>query len=186
MSAEQVLSNCATDFGKAIEHLRHEYAKLQVGRANPAVVEGLMVDVYGAPQPIKNIANISVPEPRSLAIQPWDKGNLVGIEKAIAHSGLGLNPMNDGAAVRINIPPLTEERRADLSKVVKKLAEEAKIAVRNARQDAINKFKQLKNDNQLTEDDVRSYEKKLQDKVDSSNSEIDSLSKGKENDVMTV
>jgi ribosome recycling factor len=186
MSVDQVMQGAVQNFDKVIEHLKQEFVKLQVGRANPAMFEGLMVDVYGSMQPIKAIASISVPEPRSLAIQPWDKGNLMHIEKAIANSGFGLNPLNDGVLLRINIPPLTEERRSDLAKIVKKLAEDARIALRNARHDAHNKFKQMKGDGDLTEDDVRGAEKKLQDKVDQFNSSIDSLAKGKENDVMTV
>jgi ribosome recycling factor len=186
MSVDQVMQGVIKDFEKNIEHLKQEFVKLQVGRANPAMFEGLMVDVYGTMQPIKALASISVPEPRSLAIQPWDKSNLAHIEKAISQSNFGLNPVNDGLVLRINIPPLTEERRTELTKVVKQLAEEAKIALRNVRQDAHNKFKQMKNDGDLTEDDVRSAEKKLQDKVDTFNGSIDSLSKGKESDIMTV
>jgi ribosome recycling factor len=181
-----VISQADQDFSKAIDRLKSEFARLQLGRANPSLVENVPVDVYGVSQPIKAIASISVPDPRTIQIQPWDKGNLAAIEKGIVGTGLGLNPVNDGIVVRISIPPLTEERRSELTKHVRQLAEEARISVRNSRQEANNKFKQMKSDGDITEDDLRNYEKKLQEKVDDVNKQIDELSKTKENDVMTV
>lgn len=186
MTVEEAMSKAVADFQKAIGHLKDEYGRLQVGRASANLVENVPVDVYGASQPVKALANISIPDPRTIQIQPWDKSNLAPIEKAIVGIGTGLNPVNDGNVVRINIPPLTEERRKDLVKTVKKLAEEARISVRNGRQDAHNAFKRLKNENELTEDDVRMYEKRLQEKVDKANEDIAEVAKGKEDDVMTV
>ena len=186
MSVEQAISKAGEDFKKASKHLLDEFARLQVGRASAALVENIPVDMYGSSQPIKAVASISIPEPRSIMIQPWDKGALAAIEKGIVGIGTGLNPVNDGICVRINIPHLTEERRIELTKHVKKLAEEAKIVVRNSRQDAHNAFKQMKSDNEITEDDLRDADKKLQSKVDDVNAEIDKFTKSKEQDVMTV
>ena len=185
-SMDNTIAQAVQDFQKAIEHLKNEFTRLQVGRANASLVESVNVDVYGVSQPVKAIATISIPDPRTIQIQPWDKSNLAPIEKAIVGIGTGLNPVNDGICVRIAIPPLTEERRVDLTKHVKKLAEEARITVRNSRQDAHNAFKKLKGDGDFTEDDLRDADKKLQGKVDDVNKQIDDLAKSKEDDVMTV
>lgn len=186
MSVDQVINAIVLDFEKAIVHLKDGFARLQIGRANPALVENVPVLMYGVSQPLKALASITTPDPRTIVIQPWDKNALAPIEKGIVGTGLGFNPVNDGVVVRISIPSLTEERRAELSKHVRKLAEEAKIAVRNFRQDVINKFKQMKADNEITEDDLHSGEKKLQTKVDDANAKIDAAAKSKEQDVMTV
>lgn len=186
MATAEIFSKLKADFGSTIEHLRNEFARLQIGRASAALVEGVQVESYGMRQPLKAVASISVPEARSLVIQPWDKGNLGPIEKAVLAAGLGLNPINDGIVVRINIPALTEERRGDLVKIVKKMAEEARIGVRNSRQDAQNGLKKLKADGELTEDDLRGMEKNLQNEVDEVNRKIEELSKEKEVDIMKV
>jgi ribosome recycling factor len=186
MSVQTGMATAQVEFEKAIKHLQDGFNRLQVGRANAALVDNIPVDVYGASQPIRNIAGISIPEQRTIQIQPWDKGNLAPIEKAIVGAGLGLNPVNDGICVRINLPPLTEERRVDLVKVVHKLAEDAKIGVRNARHDAINHFKQLKADEEITEDDQKSADKDLQTIVDGFNTKIEVMAVEKERDVMTV
>ncbi len=186
MSVEQAISKAIEDFKKASSRLQDEFSRLQVGRASAALVENIPVDMYGSNQPIKAVASISIPEPRSIMIQPWDKAALAPIEKGIVGVGIGLNPVNDGICVRINIPPLTEERRVELTKHVKKLAEEAHIAIRTARQDAHNAFKQMKTASEITEDDLRDADKNLQNKVDDANTEIDNLAKAKEQDVMTV
>lgn len=186
MTYQEVVSKAKAEFDKAIAHLKDEFSRLQVGRANASLVENVSVDVYGVSQPLKAVANISIPDPRTIQIQPWDKSNLAPIEKAIVGIGTGLNPVNDGLCVRINIPPLTEERRTDLTKHVKKLAEDARISVRNARQDAHNSFKQLKADGDMTEDDVYSADKDLQKVVDEANTKIDETADAKEKDVMTV
>ncbi len=186
MSVEDAISKAVGEFEKAIAHLKDEYGRLQVGRANSSLVENIPVDVYGVSQPIKAIASISIPDPRSIQIQPWDKGSLGPIEKAIVGIGTGLNPVNDGICVRISIPPLTEERRIDLAKSVKKLAEEAKISMRNARQDAHNHFKELKTASDITEDDLFVSDKKLQEKLDVHNKTVDEVCAAKEKDVMTI
>jgi ribosome recycling factor len=180
------LDSAHTAFQKAIEHLKGEFSRLQIGRASAALVEDVTVEAYGSQQPLKSVASISIPEPTSLAIQPWDKGMLNAIEKAIRDSGLGLNPVNDGSAVRINMPPMTEERRKELSKVVHQRAEEGRISVRRSRGDAHSAYKQLQKDGELTEDDLKMYEKKLQEKVDEANKEIEDLAKKKESDIMTI
>lgn len=186
MANEQIISEAVNEFEKVISHLENEFSRLQIGRANAALVENISVEMYGVPQPMKAVASISIPEPRSIVIQPWDKGAIGPIEKGITEAGIGLNPVNDGVVVRINIPPLTEDRRRDLAKHVKQLAEQARIGIRNARQDANNKFKQLKSAGDMTEDDLRSAEKKLQEKVDDANKKIDEVANAKEKDIMTV
>jgi len=186
MSVQDAISKAVSDFNGAVDHLKSEFSRLQVGRANASLVDNIPVDVYGASQPVKAVANISIPDPRTIQIQPWDKGMLAPIEKAIVGIGTGLNPVNDGIVIRIAIPALTEERRAELSKHVHKLAEEAKITVRNSRQDVHNHFKQLKTDSDITEDDWHSADKQLQEKVDSFNKNIDEMAKKKEESVMTV
>lgn len=186
MTSDQALNLASQEFEKAVNHLKEEFNRLQLGRANPSMVENVHVEIYGAVQPLKAVASISVPEPRTLVIAPWDRSSLAAIEKGIVGSGLGLNPVNDGIVVRINIPPLTEERRRDLTKVVKKLAEEARIGVRTARHDAHDILKDLESKSEITEDDLRGSVKKLQDKVDAMNVKIEELSKQKEQDIMTV
>ncbi len=171
---------------KTVNHLKSEYSKLQTGSASSALVEGIMVTAYGNTQPLKNVAGISIPESRVIRIQPWDKGVLKDIEAAVVKADLGINPVNNGEALILNIPMLTEERRRDLVKVVKKLAEEAKVTIRQARQDAHNQLKRMKEASEITEDDHRGAEKRLQDAVDKVNNEIDEVAEHKEKAVMTV
>ncbi len=184
--SQQVLQKAEEDFAKALAHLQEEFGKLQIGRASAGLVEGLAVEAYGTKQPFKAVASISVPDARTVQIQPWDKTMLGPIEKAVHDSDLDLNPTNNGVAVILSIPPLTEERRKDLVKVVHRLAEEAKISVRNARHDAMGKFKQMEHDGDMTEDDKKGADKKLQEKVDRVNGEVVELSKKKEEAIMTV
>ena len=186
MSFESAITEAVNEFNKTIEHLKSEFSRLQVGRANSMLVENVLVDVYGVSQPVKALASISIPDPRTIQIQPWDKSNLGPIEKAIVGIGTGLNPVNDGIFIRINIPPLTEERRMELTKHVNQIAEDAKISIRKARQDAQSEIKDLKVKSEITEDDMHSGIKKLQDRVDEYNKKVDELAKQKENDVMTV
>lgn len=186
MTEQEILNSTKVEFQKTIDHMKTEFGRLQVGRASSVLVEGIPVDVYGATQPLKAVANISIPDPRTIQIQPWDKNMLVPIEKAIVGIGTGLNPQNDGIIIRISIPPLTEERRRDLSKHIGKLAEEARISIRNIRQDAQKGFKQLKADNELTEDGVHEAEEKLQNLVSEFNKQIEESAKRKETDIMTV
>jgi ribosome recycling factor len=187
MTISELLNEAKAGFDKAYTHLTGELAGLQVGRASAAMVEGLQIDSYGAHQPLRNLANISVPDARTLAIQPWDRSTLQSIEKAIRDSSLGLNPNNDGLRILLNIPPLTEERRRDLTKVVGSLAEEARIGVRRIRQEILGRARRAADgDDAFTEDDEKVFEKKLQTEVDSVNQRIEELAKKKEAEVMKV
>lgn len=175
-----------TDLQKVLEHLNDEYSHLQIGRASAGMVEHLMVEAYGSMQPIKGVASVMVPDARTVQIQPWDRGILSAIEKAIRESDLNLNPTNNGLAVILNIPPLTEERRRDLVKVVGRIAEESKIAVRNQRHDLMTQLKRMEHDNEITEDERNKAEKELQEVVDKSNKDIEEASRKKEEAIMTV
>jgi ribosome recycling factor len=186
MPTNPFINTAISEFDKAIAHLNEEFARLQVGRANPALIEGIMVEAYGSSQPLKNMANISVPEPKTLQVQPWDKSVMGTVEKAILQADIGLNPVNTGAALMITIPALTEERRKELVKIVNKLSEEARISIRTARQTAHSKFKSMVQEKTITQDDAAGGEKKLQEKVDSYNGKVAELAKAKEESVMTV
>jgi ribosome recycling factor len=183
---EELIQNAQSEFTKIIDHLKSEYSRLQTGRASAALVEGMMVEAYGARQPLKGMASISVPDAKTVQIQPWDRSLLSAIEKAIQTSDLNIAPANDGIVIRLNLPPLTEERRRDLAKVVSRMAEESRISVRNVRQKVHDKGKDMEKNKQLTEDQMKLFQKKLQEKVDNTNMEIEKMAKGKENDVMTV
>lgn len=183
---DKVLQQADGEFQKVLDHLKGEYSRMQIGRASAALVEGLTVETYGSRQPLKGVGSVSIPDPKTVQIQPWDKGLLAEIEKAIRNSDLNLSPVNDGVVIRLNIPPLTEERRKDLAKVVSRLAEEARITVRHARQKAHDQLKDMEKKSEITEDQARMSEKKLQEKVDKVNMEIEMLAKNKEKDVMTV
>jgi len=183
---DELLQQAQSEFSRILEFLRGEFSRLQIGRASANLVESLMVEAYGSKQQLKSLAGISIPDAKTVQIQPWDKGLLSAIEKAVQSSDLNLTPVNDGLVIRLNLPPLTEERRRDLTKVVHRMAEEARISVRNARQKAHDKVKEMEKNKESTEDQVKAFQKKLQDKVDATNLEIEQVSKSKENDVMTV
>lgn len=186
MTISDLLTQADEQLQKALDHLSSELAGLQIGRASASLVEGLPIEVYGAQQPLKNVANISIPDPKTLFIEPWDKANLAAIEKAIQDSSLGLNPNNDGARIALNIPPLTEERRVELTKLVGEFAETAKISVRRAREDLRKKAKQAKETEEITEDEEKLFDKKLQEKIDEINSKIEEHAKQKEEEMMKV
>jgi ribosome recycling factor len=186
MNVEQLLKNLDESLKKAVDHLHDDYASLQIGRASAALVERVMVDSYGSMQPLKAVASITVPDAKTVQIQPWDRGMLAAIEKGIQLAEIGLNPQNDGIVVRLNVPPLTEERRRELTKVVSKMAEEAKIGVRNVRHDAMEQLKKAEKANEITEDQQKYGEKEIQQKVDRTNEEIEKAAKSKEADVMKV
>lgn len=171
---------------KTLDVLHGEYATLRAGRANPAILEKITVDYYGVPTPINQMAAISVSEARILVIQPWDVSTLKEIEKAINASEIGINPQNDGKVIRLIFPPLTEERRRDLTKDIHKKAEEAKVAVRSIRRDCIEKFKAMKKSSEITEDDLNFYEKQVQDETDKFCKDIDALSADKEKEIMEI
>lgn len=186
MSADLIFKGLEEHLNKTLEHLRGEFSSLQMGRASAALVERIQVDVYGTMQPLKAVASISVPDAKTIQIQPWDRGTLQAIEKSIMLAELGLTPQNDGIVIRLNIPAMTEDRRRDLSKVVNKMAEESKIAVRNARHEALDKIKTMQKNSQISEDQLKGWEKKIQEKIDQINRDIDHSAKEKEADIMKV
>ena len=169
-----------------IDRLNGEYAALRAGRANPAILDKVMVDYYGTKTPIMQMAAVSVAEARILVIQPWDKSSLKGIEHAIQASDIGINPTNDGNVIRVVFPALTEERRKEICKSIHKMAEDAKVAIRNVRRDAMEKIKALKKSNEITEDDVKNYEKDIQDLTDNHCKDIDNLAAKKEKEIMEI
>jgi len=171
---------------KTTEVLSAQFAAVRAGRANAAVLDKIQVEYFGTPTPIQQIASISSPDPRSLVIQPWDTSSLKLIEKAILTSDLGINPQNDGRVIRLLFPQLTEERRRDLVKQVKKYGEDAKVAIRNIRRDAVEKFKAQKKKSEITEDDLKDAEKDLQKLTDDFIKEIDNLTAKKEKELTEI
>ena len=171
---------------KTAEVLKTQLASVRAGRANAAVLDQITVDYYGVPTPIQQVASVSVPDPRSLLIQPWDASVLKGIEKAILASELGINPQNDGRVIRLVFPQLTEERRKELAKQVRKYGEDAKVAVRNVRRDAMDKFKKLQKKSEITEDDLKDLEKDLQKLTDDYIKEVEKLTDAKEKELFEI
>ena len=171
---------------KTAEVLKTQLASVRAGRANAAVLDQITVDYYGVPTPIQQVASVSVPDPRSLLIQPWDASVLKGIEKAILASELGINPQNDGRAIRLVFPQLTEERRKELAKQVKKYGEEAKVAVRNIRREAIDKFKKQQKASEITEDDYKTVEKDIQKLTDDYIKEVEGIADKKEKELFEI
>ena len=171
---------------KTIEVVKANYASVRAGRANAAVLDRIQVEYYGTPTPLNQVAAIASPDPRTLTIQPWDATLLKAIEKAIQTSDLGINPQNDGRIIRLNFPQLTEERRKDLIKQVRKYGEDGKVAVRNIRRDAMEEFKKKKKASELTEDDVKGLEKELQEQTDKRCKDIDGLTAKKEQELLVV
>lgn len=183
---EELMMELEERMDKALDALKDEFATIRTGRANVSLLEGLTVDYYGVPTPVTQVATVTVPEPRLLMIQPWDKSLLHAVEKAIQQSDLGLAPNNDGAIIRLNIPQLTEERRKDLVKVVHKRTEEARVAVRNIRRDGNDSLKKMEKQDGVSEDAVKSAMDKVQELTDSKMTIIDELMAAKEKDVMEV
>ena len=171
---------------KTVQVLTHEYASIRAGRANPGVLDKIMVDYYGTPTPINQLAAVSVTEARTLTVQPWDVSVVRAVERAIQTSDLGINPQSDGKIIRIIFPPLTEGRRKEIVKDVSKMAEEAKIAIRSVRRDAIEKLKAMKKASEITEDDLKDAEKRMQDITDKFGKEIESISEKKQKEVMEI
>lgn len=170
----------------AIEHLNQEMGKIRTGRANPALVENMMVDYYGNKTPLKQVASINAPEARLLVIQPWDKDSLVNIESAIRESDMGFNPNNDGQVIRINIPQLTEERRKELVKALNQRSEDAKIAIRNIREEAWKEIQEAEKEGKMSEDDKFSGKDYLQKIVDEYNKKIEEVREKKDKEIMTI
>lgn len=171
---------------KSLEALQSEYASIRAGRANPHVLDKIKVDYYGTPTPIQQVGNISVPEARMIVIQPWEKSLLKVIEKAILTSDLGINPTNDGTMIRLVFPELTEERRKDLAKDVKKKGEAAKVALRNIRRDANDTFKKMEKANEISEDDLKLAEEKIQKLTDKMVEKVDKAIEAKTKEILTV
>ncbi|RAL26321.1 ribosome recycling factor [Thermoflavimicrobium daqui] len=171
---------------KAIQVLKKDLASLRAGRANPALLDKVIVEYYGSEMPINQLANISTPDPRSLLIQPWDKSALAEIERAILKSELGLTPSNDGSVIRINLPALTEERRSELVKLARKTGEEAKVAIRNVRRDANDELKKLEKNGEVPEDVARRGQDEVQKLTDRFIKEIDNVVQAKEKEIMEI
>lgn len=182
----QIKKDAETRMAKSVEALRHELTRLRTGRASTAIVEHLKVNYYGSDVPLSQVANVSVSDARSLTITPWEKNMVAAVEKAILASDLGLTPNTAGTTIRINLPPLTEERRKELSKHVHHEGENAKVAVRNIRRDAIHQVKELQKDKQISEDDERRAEDEIQKITDRFVKEIDVVVKAKEDELMAV
>lgn len=183
---ETVFAKTKDKMEKCLTALERDYSAVRAGRANPAVLDKVSVDYYGVPTPVNQMAAISVPEARLLVIQPWDTSTLKDIEKAINTSDIGINPQNDGKVIRLSFPQLTEEHRKVLQKDISKRGEEAKVAVRNVRRDSMDDIKKLKKDNEITEDDQKTAEKKLQDITDDYIKQIEAITKKKEEEVLSI
>ena len=183
---KETYKDCESKMQKTIEALYHEFGSLKAGRANPAVLDRVSVEYYGTPTPVAQVGSISIPEARTLIIQPWDLSILGTIERAIIKADIGINPANDGKVIRLNFPALTEERRKELVKEVHKYCENAKVAIRNIRRDIIEKYKDMKKKSEITEDDLKTAEKDIQDLTDKFTKEIDKITQEKEKEIMTV
>ena len=181
-----VIADAEKKMQRAVEHLETDLVTIRTGRANPSLVDKLHVEYYGSEMPLNQLASINVPEARLIVIQPWDKGSMSAIEKAIQKSDLGLTPSNDGNVIRIALPQLTEERRRDLVKVVHKRVEEGRVAIRNVRREAHDDIRDLRKENMATEDDVKTGEQQLQKVTDRFIAEADRLGHQKEQEVMAV
>jgi ribosome recycling factor len=183
---EEIKSTLNEEMNKAVKNLQSQFTKVRTGRANPSILDGVSVDYYGSPTPLKQVGQISTPEARLLQIQPFDKSIIGDIEKAIINANLGLNPSNDGNFIRVQFPALTEETRKDLVKSVKKMGEDAKIAIRNSRRDQNDKVKKAEKDKEITEDDVKKFQDEIQKVTDKFTAEVDKLVETKEKELLTV
>lgn len=183
---KEVLNRAEEKMNKTINSLKNEFASIRAGRANPSVLDKVLVDYYGTPTPINQMAAVSVSEARVLVIQPWDKSLIKDIEKAIQASDIGINPANDGNVIRLTFPQLTEDRRKEIVKDLKKYGEEAKVAIRSARRDANEKLKSMKKNSELTEDDLKNGEDKTQKLTDKFTKNIDEIVAEKEKEVLSI
>jgi ribosome recycling factor len=182
----EIIADCKDKMAKAVEHLRDEFSRVRTGRATPALVEKLKVDYYGSEVPLQQLAGFTVPEPRVLVVQPYDKGAMAAIEKAIQQSDLGINPSNDGQVVRLVFPALTEERRKEMVKVVKHQAEEGRVAVRNVRRHARHELESLEKSGDLSRDELERIEKDLEKATHDVVTEVDQLLGHKEQELLEV
>lgn len=181
-----ILADCDLRMTKSVDLLRQELTHIRTGKASIGLVEPLKVEVYGSEMPLSQVASVSTPDPRTIVIQPWDKTALSAIEKAIQKSDLGLNPANDGALIRLVLPPLTEDRRRELVKLVKKYTEEAKVAIRNVRRDANEHLKRLEKSHEISEDECHKAQQKTQEATDKHIKEMDHLFELKEKEILEV
>ncbi len=183
---DEVHSELKSSMDKSVDALQKDLKRIRTGRASLALLDGIMVNYYGSPTPINQLATLSIPEPRQIVIQPWDSQAVPDIEKAILKSELGLTPMNDGKVVRINLPPLTAERRKELVKLVRKMGEEFKVQLRNHRRDANEMYKEMKKDKEISEDDLHKAQEKVQKTTDEYISKIDGVTSQKESEIMEI
>ena len=181
---DEILSEMREKMEKTVDALDQGFKKMRTGRASVSILEGIKVECYGTQMRLNQIASINIPESRLLIIQPWDQSIIGNIEKSILKSELGLTPMNDGKLIRISIPPLTEERRKELAKMAKKMAEESKVSIRNHRRDANEMLKELKNESEISEDEMYAYQDKVQKNTDEFIEKIDGIRKEKEQEIL--
>lgn len=186
MEMQTVYTQATDKMEKAIDVLERDYSAIRAGRANPKVLDRVQVDYYGTPTPINQMAAVSVTDPQTITIQPWDMSALKDIERAIQSADIGINPMNDGKVLRLSFPSITEERRKELAKEIAKRSEESKVAIRNVRRDAIDTLKKMKKDNEVTEDDLKEGEKKLQDITDKAIKKVEDVEKKKEKEILSI
>lgn len=183
---DSIINNHKPEFEKTLEHFLHELSGVRTGRANPALLNTVAVESYGSKMPLEHVASITVSDARTLVISPWDKGQMQAIDKAIQMANLGFNPSNDGQVLRVTLPPLNEERRKEMVKLVGQMAEKARIGIRNAREAALKAMKKEETDGKISKDDLTHGQKKLQETVDKYNEEIKKHAEAKEKEVMTV
>jgi len=183
---KEILHETTDRMGKTIESLQTDLMSIRTGRASPALVDRLSIDYYGTATPLLQLAAISVPEAQSIVIRPYSKSDIAAVERAIAQSDLGLNPSNDGEQIRLNIPALTEDRRRDLTKQVARRAEDARVAVRNIRRDAINDLRSFEKESMISEDDLHRGQTQVQEQTDDFIKQVDTISKDKETEIMTL
>jgi len=183
---KEVLAETESRMSKSVESVKKEFASLRTGRANIALVESIVVDYYGSSSPLKSIASLSIPDPKTIAIQPWDASAVAEVEKAINKSDLGLNPIVDGKIIRISVPQLTDERRDEISKLIKKISEEGRVSVRTSRHEANEGIKRLEGDKTITEDELFTSQKSVQKLTDGFISQIDELLSKKEKDIREI
>lgn len=183
---KDVASKMSSHMDKTIDALRKEFQKVRTGRASTALLDEVKVDYYGTPTPVNQLATLAVPEPRTITLQPWEAKIIPAIEKAIINANLGVAPSNDGRLIRLNLPPLNEERRKEIVKQLRKIAEDAKVALRNIRRDTIDELKRLEKDKKITEDDLKRGEKDVQDVTNAHVAKVDEVLMHKEKEVMEV
>ncbi|MCK5460747.1 ribosome recycling factor [Candidatus Gracilibacteria bacterium] len=179
-------SSLQTQLQKSIDHLKKDFSALQIGRASVALVEDIEIDSYGTKMPLKQVANIACPDPKTIKIEPWDKGLLQTIEKTIQESNIGINPQNMGDALFLPIPPMTEERRKQVAKLVHELTEKAKISIRSIRQDSMKFIKMQEEENEISKDEQKDFETEVQEKINDANTQIDEISKKKEQEILSI